>query len=161
MSAVAERTQAEAFVEAFADGWRAPAGAAGLVENFRPWLHEDVRLVQPQIPTLVGHDEFRTGFAEPMFDLIPDLRGEVLDWAASGDVVYVRIRLFGTLAGRPFEFTSCDRVTLRDGRAAERIAYMDPSPLVAAAVTRPRAWPLFARVQAKNVRRRLRQGRNR
>jgi len=159
VSAVAQHTEAEVFVEAFAAGWRAPAGAAGLVENFRPLLHGDVRLLQPQIPPLVGLDEFRTGFAEPLFALMPDLHGEVEDWAARGDSVYIVIRLMGTLAGRPFEFRSCDCITLRDGRIAVREAFMDPSPMVAAALTRPRAWPLFLRMQARTVQRRLRKGR--
>jgi ketosteroid isomerase-like protein len=161
VSATAERTEAEAFVEAFQEGWRAPGSAAGLVESFVPWLHEDVRLVQPQIPTLVGYEEFRTGFADPLFELMPDLHGEVVDWAARGNVVYIEVRLSGTLAGKPFEFTSLDKITLRDGRATERVAFMDPSPVVVAAVTRPRAWPLFARVQADSIRRRLSKGRNR
>jgi ketosteroid isomerase-like protein len=158
-TATESKASVEAFVEAFADNWRAPAGAAGLVESFLPLLHEDIRLVQPQIPDLVGYDQFRTGFAEPLFALMPDLRGEVEDWAARGDVVYIQVRLHGTLAGRPFEFRSCDRITLRDGRATERVAFMDPGPLVAAALIRPRAWPALARVQAASIRGRLRRGR--
>ncbi|MDX6669999.1 MAG: hypothetical protein QOI91_362 [Solirubrobacteraceae bacterium] len=159
MSAVAQHTEVEAFVEAFAAGWRAPGSAAGLVENFRPLLQEDVRLLQPQIPPLVGLDEFRSGFADPLFALMPDLHGEVEDWAARGDSVYIVIRLRGTLAGKPFQFRSCDRITLRDGRIAVREAFMDPSPMVAAALTRPRAWPLFVRIQARTIQRRLRKGR--
>jgi ketosteroid isomerase-like protein len=157
VSAVAERTEVEAFVEAFAEGWRAPGSAAGLVAGFAPWLHEDVRLVQPQIPDLVGHEDFRTGFAEPLFELMPDLRGEVVSWASRGDLVWIEVRLHGTLAGRPFEFTSADKITLREGKVAERVAFMDPSPMLAAALTRPRAWPLFARMQGRNIQRRFRR----
>ena len=161
MSAVAQKTDAEVWVEAFAEGWRAPDGAAGLVEGFLPWLHEDVRLVQPQIPDLVGYEEFRTGFADPLFALMPDLRGEVEEWAARGDVIYIQVRLFGTLAGKPFEFRSCDRITLRDGRATERVAFMDPTPILAAALRRPRALPAFARMQRRNLQLLLRKRRGR
>lgn len=161
MSAVAQPTEVEAFVEAFAQGWRAPNDLERMLAHFTPMLAPDVRLVQPQIPTLVGHEEFRTGFAEPLFELMPDLHGEVEAWAARGDLVFVQIRLTGTLAGRPAGFTSCDRITLRDGLIAERVAFMDPSPLVTAALTRPRALPTFARMQARNVQRRLRKGRHR
>lgn len=152
MSAVAERTEVEAFVEAFAEGWRAPNHLERMVAHFQPMLAPDVRLVQPQIPTLVGREQFRTGFAEPLFALMPDLHGEVEGWAADGELVYIQIRLEGTLAGRPATFSSCDRITLRDGLIAERVAFSDPTPLVVAVLTRPRAWPVFARTQLRNLR---------
>jgi hypothetical protein len=78
-----------------------------------------------------------------------------VSWAARGDLVWIEVRLSGTLAGRPFSFSSADKITLRDGRATERVAFMDPSPMVAAALTRPRAWPLFARMQYRTIQRRL------
>ena len=155
MSAVAELTQAEAFVEAFAEGWRAPNDLQRMLAHFTPMLTEDVRLIQPQIPTLVGREQFRTGFAEPLFALMPDLHGEVDHWAARGDVVYIHIELRGTLAGRPAAFNSCDRITLRDGLIAERVAFSDPGLLIAAILSRPRAWPTFARTQVTNLRLRL------
>ena len=161
MSAVAERTEVEAFVQAFADGWRAPNDVERMVARFTPMLDPAVRLVQPQVPPLVGREEFRTGFAEPLFALMPDLHGEVEAWAARDDVVFIQIRLTGTLAGRPAGFTSCDRITLRDGLIVERVAFMDPAPLIQAVLTRPGAWPAFARMQAGNLQRRLRKGRHR
>jgi ketosteroid isomerase-like protein len=154
---VAQRPEVEAFVEAFAEGWRAPNDLERMVAHFTPMLTPDVRLVQPQIPTLIGREQFRTGFAEPLFALMPDLHGEVEAWAARGDVVFIQVVLRGTLAGRPASFRSCDRITLREGLIAERVAFMDPAPLVKAIVSRPRAWPAFARSQLTNLR--LRFGR--
>ena len=147
---------AEAWVAGFAEGWRAPAGAAGLVANFAPMLSPEVRLIQPQMPTLVGLEAFRHGFAEPLFELIPDLHGRVVRWAARGDDVFIEVELAGTMGRRPVRFVSCDRVTLRDGVAIEREAHMDPTPLLLAAARAPRAWPAFARVQMGALRRRLR-----
>ena len=155
-TATAETPPAEAWVAGFAEGWRAPAGAAGLVANFAPILSPDIRLIQPQVPTLVGMEAFRRGFAEPLFALIPDLHGRVRRWAARGDDVFIEVELEGTMGGRPVRFVSCDRVTLRDGVAVEREAHMDPTPLLAAAARAPRAWPAFARVQLAGLRRRLR-----
>jgi ketosteroid isomerase-like protein len=152
VSAVAQGTEVEAFVEAFAQGWRAPNDLERMMAHFTPMLTEDVRLVQPQIPTLVGREQFRTGFAEPLFALMPDLHGEVEQWAARGDVVFVQLVMRGTMAGREAGFTSCDRITLRDGLIAERVAFMDPAPLVKAVLTRPGAWPTFARTQLANLR---------
>ena len=154
MSAVSDRTEVEAFVEAFGEGWRPPTSAESVTRHFLPMLQPDVRLIQPQLPVLVGHEQFRTGFVEPLFELMPDIHGTVEHWAARGDVVYIVIALRGTLGGKPAGFTSCDRITLRDGLIAERIAYMDPTPLVQAAIGRPRAWPGFARMQLRNLRQR-------
>ena len=157
--AQAPRPEVEAFVEAFAAGWRNPGTVDAFVAHYARIFHPDVRLVQPQPPVLVGMDEFRSGFAEPLFELMPDVWGEVEGWAATGDVIYLQITLRGTVGGSPLELHSCDRITLRDGRMAERIAFADPLPLVAALLTRPRAWPALARVTARNLRQPRRPGR--
>jgi ketosteroid isomerase-like protein len=111
-------------------------------------LDPDVRLIQPQMPVIVGHIGLLEEFARPLFALIPDLHGTVEDWAARGDTAMIAVRLEGTLGGRPFSFRAVDRVTLRDGVATERETYLDPLPLLAAVLTRPRSWPAFARLQA-------------
>jgi len=157
VSSVAERTEVEAFVEAFAEGWRAPNDVERMVAHFTPMFTPDARMVQPQLPTLVGREQFRSGFAEPLYALIPDLHGEVEGWAAREDVVYIQVALHGTLGGRPVNFRSCDRITLRDGLMAERVVFMDPTPLFAATLTRPRAWPVFVRIQLHNLRLRARR----
>jgi hypothetical protein len=48
---------------------------------------------------------------------------------------------------------TCDRLTLRDGKATERIAYLDPAPLLKAVVRSPRSWPRFLISQLRNLRR--------
>jgi hypothetical protein len=129
MAAAAE-SAAATWVEAFTEGWRAPADADAFVAAFEPWLDEDVRLVQPRFPDFVGHEGFREQFAKPLFALMPDLHGTVLSWAANGDVIFIEVRLAGTMDGEPVEWTSVDKVTLRDGRAIERVANLDPAPLL-------------------------------
>ena len=163
MSAPAETasTAAEAWVRGFEAGWRDPATPHDFAEHFIPMLDPEVRMVQPQMPTLVGHDAFRRGFVEPLFALIPDLHGTVRDWAADGDVIFIDIVLEGTLGGRPVRFESVDRVTLRDGLAVERVAFSDPAPVLKAVLTRPRAWPRFARSQARQVQALIKKRRSR
>jgi ketosteroid isomerase-like protein len=146
---------AEEWVRAFADGWRAPSDANSFADHFDGLMTDDVRLIQPQMPTAVGRRAFREQFARPVFALIPDLHATVHDWAARADVVLIEFTLSGTLGGRPVSWHCVDRVTLRDGLATERRAYFDPTPLLAAVATRPRAWPRFARLQAQQLGRRI------
>jgi hypothetical protein len=146
---------AEAWVRHFTEGWRAPTDPDSFAAHFEPVLDPQIRLVQPQIPDLVGHRAFREGFARPLFGLIDGLRGTVEGWASNGESIYIELTLRGELGGRPVTFESCDRITLRDGIAVERKAYVDPMPILAAVAVRPRAWPAFARYQLAMARQRF------
>lgn len=148
------RAAAEAWVAAFRQGWRAPTGADAFADHFEPLLDPSVRLLQPQIPTLVGRRAFRERFARPLFDLIPDLRGEVERWAVADDLAYIELTLRGTLGGRPVSWRVCDRVSLRDGLAVERESYQDPTPVLLAVARRPRVWPILLRARAADIIRR-------
>lgn len=88
-----------------------------------------------------------------MFELVPDLHGTIENWSASGDRVYIELRLEGTIGRRRFTMHTCDRIRLRDGKAFERVAYLDATPLVKAVLRSPRAWPVFVRSQLRNLRR--------
>jgi SnoaL-like protein len=146
------RDSTAAWVDHFVEGWRAPAEADSFADHFIPVLDPEVRLVQPQLPSLVGHRQFRERFARPLFALIPDLRARVDGWAAAGDRVYVEFELSGTVGGRPVAWPVVDRITLRDGIAVERVSYFDPGPLIRAVVTRPRAWMPFLRARLRGAR---------
>jgi hypothetical protein len=155
----AEHRAAEEWVAGFAAGWRDPAGPREFVEHFSPLLDSEIRLIQPLMPELVGLEAFRRGFAEPLFDLIPDVHGTVRGWAADGDTIWIELEIEGTLAGRPVTIETVDRITLHEGRAIERRAFLDPLPLLGAVLTRPRAWPRFARAQSMQIRELLRRAR--
>jgi hypothetical protein len=144
-------TTAETWVAGFAEGWRAPTGPDAFVAHFHKLLSPDVRLIQPQLPTLVGHRAFLEGFARPVFALIPDLHGKVERWATDGEELYIELTVSGTLGGRPVSWRVCDRVTLLDGMAVERESYFDPTVLIGGVLKRPRAWPLFLRLQARQL----------
>ena len=143
--------RAEAWVRAFVEGWRRPADADSFADHFERVCDPEVRLVQPGMPTIVGHRAFRERFARPLFEAIPDIHATVHDWAARGDAIFIAFTLEGTLGGRPVSWDCVDRITLRDGVAIERRAYFDPTPLLRAVATRPRAWPSFARLQARQL----------
>ncbi len=135
------------WVAGFTEGWRAPAGPDEFAEHFRALIADDVRLVQPQLPTLRGYRAFAQSFVAPTFTLIPDLRGEVERWVTDGETVYIELTLHGTIGARRLSLRACDRITLRDGVAVERESYFDPSAILAAFARSPRTWPRFARVQ--------------
>src|SRR5258708_3403609 len=139
---------AQAWVEGFAEGWRAPTGADAFAAHFRALLAPDVRMIQPQLPTTIGYPAFEEQFVRPLFALIPDLRCEVERWAAREDTLFIELTLCGSLGGRPFSVRACDRVSLRDGLAVERESYLDPAPLLIAVATSPRTWPRFLRLRA-------------
>jgi ketosteroid isomerase-like protein len=168
---------AEEWVGEFIEGWRAPKSPDAFADHFDAVLTDDVRMIQPQLPTMVGKTAFREGFVRPTFALIPDLHATVHDWAVrrseakprraaveapdsdeAGDVVFINFTLAGTLGGKPLSWPCIDRIVLRDGLACERRAYFDPTPLLRAVLTRPRAWPGFARIQAGRLAGALRQG---
>ena len=122
------------FVERFRRFWSAPDPAA-----LDALLHEHARLVQPLLPEVSS----REAYAEAMRRLLavmPDLRGHTRRWGPTEDGVLIEHTLTGTLAGKPLSWDLTDRITLRDGRVVERIAYFDPLPLLLAVLTRPRAW---------------------
>jgi hypothetical protein len=152
-TATDQEQAAREWVQAFAEGWRAPAGADAFADHFDRWLDPEIRLVQPQIPPIVGRAACREQFARPLFALVPDIHGTVEGWGWNGDTVYIELRLAGTVGHRPVTMHTCDRVTLRDGVAVERVAYIDPSPLLAAIARTPRAWPRFIRQQLSARRR--------
>jgi ketosteroid isomerase-like protein len=149
----ATKAQAEAWVEMFAEGWANPVDTDTFCDHFDPWFQPDVRMIQPSVRPVVGRRAFREEFARPLFDLVPDLHGTVENWAASGDLVYIELRLEGTIGGRPFTMHTCDRIKLRDGKAIERFAYLNPAPLVKAVARTPRSWPKFLKTQLRSLRR--------
>jgi hypothetical protein len=131
-------TEAATFVEQFAAGWRAGGPADRFVDHFAPLSHPDLLLLQPMSPPLRGRDGLRR-LVEPLFDAMPDLRGEVLRWGSTDDGLIIELTLRGTLGGRPLEWTVADRVILRDGLMIERRSYFDPLLLLPTMLRSPRA----------------------
>ena len=156
-AAAASTEVAQAWVLAFTEGWRSPASAEAFADHFQPWFDPHIRLIQPQLPTLVGHQAFRERFARSVFELIPDLHGQVERFAIGADCAYIEVTLRGTLGGRPIAWRACDRATLREALVVERESYFDPTPLLRAILTRPRAWPAPARAWQRSRRHRTAQ----
>jgi hypothetical protein len=144
------RSAAE-WVEGFADGWRAPTDADSFCDHFDPLLADEIRLIQPQLPEVVGKEAFRERFARPLFDLLSEVHGTVGSWAstpdARGELVLIELTIRARVGGRPVVLHTVDKITLRDGVAVERIATLDPLELLGAVIRSPRAWPAFVRAR--------------
>jgi hypothetical protein len=148
---------AEAWLREFEAGWRDPPGPDEFAAHFERILDPEVRLVQPQLPTLVGHREFETGMVAPLFALMPDIHAEVRSWASRGNLLLIELTVRGTLGGGPVAWRAVDRVTLRDGVAVERETYLNPLQVLGSIAPRPRAWPRYIRSLVLQIRHRLRK----
>jgi len=134
---------AERFVEQFATGWASGSHDAFLT-FFEPLIDPQVRLEQPPFPVRQGWNEFRRFFDE-LFELIPDLTGEVRGWRPTGTGAVVDLELTGTLGGRRMRLLSRDELTLRDGRLLARRAVLERRGLLRIAA-RPSTFPQLVRM---------------
>jgi SnoaL-like domain len=133
-------SEAADFVCRFEEFWRAPTP-----ERLDTLLAEQVRLIAPMTPTTGTLTDGKRAFAG-LFELIPDLTGEVHRWGPTANGVLIEFTLSGTAGGAPISWHAVDRITLdANGLATERISYFDSLPLVLTAARRPRAWPAFMR----------------
>lgn len=136
-----QESAAAAFVQRFGQTWANPDP-----QRLNGLVHLDVAFTQPLEPDLRGHQQV-ADFWRRVFTLIPDLHGEVLSWGFRAGILYIELRMIGTLGGRPIEWVTLDRIRLEDGKVRQRTAYFNPLPLVRAVITRPRAWPRWLAAQ--------------
>ncbi len=135
------------FVRRFEEYWRTPTP-----EGLASLLAPDVLLVTPLMPTAHTLADGQRAFAA-LFDLIPDLTGEVHRWGATEDGVLIEFTLSGTAGGKPISWHAVDRFVVgEDGLADERISYFDSAPIALTVARRPRTWPGFARSRLRQLR---------
>ncbi|BCK55326.1 nuclear transport factor 2 family protein [Nocardia wallacei] len=125
----------EHVVTAFAAGWDRLSPRA-----FDALLADDVRLVQPLLPTCTDKQSW-WGEVERLSDLLPDLRSDVLRWSGEGPVVFIEHRFTATVGRRTVSVPAVDRLTITEsGVITHRTAYFDPAPLTLAVLRHPPAW---------------------
>ena len=135
------------FARRFGEFWAAPSP-----ERLDMLLGDPVRLIAPMTPTTHTLAEGKRVFAG-LFELIPDLRGEVHRWGAIEGGLLIEFTLSGTAGGGPIAWHAVDRILLaEDGLATERVSYFDSLPIVLTAARRPRAWPGLLRSQLRRRR---------
>ncbi|HEY0453692.1 nuclear transport factor 2 family protein [Actinophytocola sp.] len=136
------QTDTAAFVHRFAEAWAAPT-----VDGLVALTHADATFTQPLYSTARGHAGL-TNVLDELLSTIPDLRGELLTWAAADDeTVFVELRLTGTFGRKPIEWVTVDKIVLRDGLIASRTANFDGLRLLGSLARRPRGWPAWLRAK--------------
>jgi ketosteroid isomerase-like protein len=120
-------------------------------ERLGELLHPDAHLKQPFRPEMHSCAAYADELSQ-LLQLCPDLAGHLLWWSATHDGVVIEHTLSGTIAGKRFSLEVLDRITLRDGKVVERLAYFDPSPLIVTIATRPTAWLRYLRIQLSTSR---------
>jgi ketosteroid isomerase-like protein len=139
--ATAPSSEAERFVQAFADFWDRPTLA-----GFEALMHPDVRLVQPLAPPAQGLEAARAWFRNTAA-LLPDIRITVDRWSGTPDALFIEWTAHATFGGRPVTWHAVDRFRLEDGKVRERVAYFDSLPLVGTILSRPVGWPGLVRAR--------------
>lgn len=123
-----DQAAADEFVHRFATYWQAPDP-----HKLDTVLADDVRLVTPRMPTTDGLAAAIEGFTG-LFELIPDLTGQVHRWGPHPDGVFIEFTLSGTLGGGPVSWRAIDAFDVGpDGLATKRVSFFDPAPIAEAA----------------------------
>ena len=122
-------------MERFAAAWAAPDP-----DGFAQLMHQHGRLEQPLAPTLVGREQVRDACVQ-LQRLLPDLRGDLVDWDGDERHVVIRMDLSGTYAGRRTTWRAVDHIDIEDGMIMRRRSEFAAAPLVRALLKRPQGWP--------------------
>ncbi len=110
------------------DGWRAFWAAPSLdvaLKRVRTVVTPDVEAVWPRVPGRVrGSGEYARRIVD-LLAVVPDLRLELGEHAASGEFVFLRWTARGTGPDGAFEGIGTDRFRLRGGLVAESLIMSD------------------------------------
>lgn len=115
----AQLAQAENLVARFAANWAEPSP-----DDLRDLMHADTRNLIPPM-TQPGDREGVVAHFKGILQMIPDLRLQIIRWAAVADTVMVEWQAHATVAGKALNWRGVDRMSLRDGKTYEGQVYWD------------------------------------
>jgi predicted SnoaL-like aldol condensation-catalyzing enzyme len=108
-----------AWVERFAAFWRSPT-PEGCIEL----MHPEARSFYPGMDVPQDRDGIVAWFRTTL-GMMPDLRLQVLRWAATGDAVMIEWRASATIRDLAATWDGVDRFRLRGDQAIEGRVYFD------------------------------------
>lgn len=123
-----------AFVAKFADFWTAPTPA-----RLPELLHADVVLRQPLASAAIGIVQAQREF-ERFCRCLPGLHARVDHWSGANDLVFIEFKLYAPLGRETLVWPTVNRLTLRDGKASERVTYFDPLAVLPTLLRHPSVW---------------------
>jgi hypothetical protein len=138
-TSTARTTDAADFVGRFQAFWKAPHSVP-----LSTILAPDVRIAQPLTRATRGLSAAEA-WRRRLFIAMPSLRAEVEGWSASGDLLFIEIRMRAVEPTFRLEWPAVDRFRLRAGLATERITYFDGLMLLRQVARQPRTWLRFVR----------------
>jgi len=122
-------------VESFRAGWDRPDPHA-----WDSFLDDRTDFVQPMLRNCTGAKLWWEETTR-LLSLMPDLRADVLNWAGSGELLYIHIRFFATLGGKPVTWDAVDLLRLAEsGVLLHRESFFDSVPVAMTLAGRPRGW---------------------
>ena len=116
---------AKDMVARFAASWDRPNA-----DSLRDLMHPDTRNVIPPM-TEPGDREAVVEYFRAALSRLPDMRLEVVRWAATDDAVMIEWEATASVAGQPLSWTGVDRFNVRDGRIYQGHVYWDTRELAA------------------------------
>lgn len=125
----------EQVIERFTAGWSDPHPLAW--DNL---LAEDVELTQPLLRHGRGRELWHEE-ARRLLAFLPDLRGEVLSWAAHRETMFIDLRLSASAGGARLSIRACDQLTISTtGLIVRRDSRFDPWPVTGTLIRHPSTW---------------------
>ena len=125
--------------EAFETAWAAPTA-----ERLVALLHEDVVLLQPQLPPIRGKAAALAEFRR-LFRWLPGTSGVVDRTISAPGIAMIEWRLTFPIGRGGTTIPIVDRLLVRDRLIVERAAYFDQTPILLAVGVRPWLLAGFAR----------------
>ncbi len=116
------------FIQVYEEIW--PGFDADRLEKFE-MVHPEARIDHSGMDQPIRGDE-EPDYVRGIRSLMPDIKLEMRNWAARGDVVFVEYAMEATVNGERIAWDGIGRFQLRDGRVIDAIGRWDPAPIQAA-----------------------------
>jgi steroid delta-isomerase-like uncharacterized protein len=110
------------FVERFKAFWAAPSGA-----KVPDLIVPEATVYWPGVAPLTG--KTFPAHMDAMLKLVPDMKLDVVDYALTGDLLFILWRARAVVGTHTLSFDGIDRFRLKNGRAIEEVISFDTQPL--------------------------------